>query len=121
MTESEVQNQILHYLTVKGLFVWRNNNTPIFDPTRKTFRSMPKYSLKGIADILGISPVGGKLLAIELKKPVKNPRSIEKLEALLRPEQKEFARMVRQWGGIFVVCDSLESLKNQLYLHGIYL
>jgi len=115
MTESQVQNQILQYLISMGYFVWRNNNTPIFDPVRKRYRAMPKFSRKGVPDILGLLP-GGRFLAIEVKKPVKNPRSFEKLHNLASQDQKLFINQVNDLGGLAFVADSLEVVKRQLQL-----
>lgn len=58
--ESDIQRAICDCLALKKHFFWRQNTTPIFDPTKKTFRKMPKYSLKGVPDIIVLWQSGGR-------------------------------------------------------------
>jgi hypothetical protein len=44
---------------------YRNNNVPIFDPTRQAFRAMPKFTTKGILDIVLIR--ASRYIGIEAK------------------------------------------------------
>lgn len=101
--ESEIVTAILKYLQYRSIFCWRNNNTPIFDPTRQAFRRMPKYTMKGISDILGILPTG-RLLAIEVKREGKYPTR----------EQKEFMDHVSKRGGLAFVARSIDDVKARL-------
>jgi len=71
MKESQIQNAILEFLLYNGVFCWRSNNVPVYDQTAKRYRRMPKFSLKGVADILGIYK--GRPLAIEVKKERQYP------------------------------------------------
>jgi hypothetical protein len=41
-TEAQIQRAICDYLALRRHFFYRNNNTPIYDATRKAFRAMPK-------------------------------------------------------------------------------
>jgi hypothetical protein len=85
---------------------------------------MPKHSMKGVSDILGIikrttivSGVVveyGAFLAIEVKKPVKKTRTDDRLFALATPEQKAFLNQVNHLGGIGFVADSLEVVRRHL-------
>jgi hypothetical protein len=50
--ESEIQSSIFDYLALRKHFFYRTNNTPIVDANRKAFRSMPKYTPKGISDVV---------------------------------------------------------------------
>jgi len=52
--ETEVQAAICDYLALRKVFFSRTNNTPIYDPTRKIFRSLPKYTQRGMADIWAV-------------------------------------------------------------------
>lgn len=64
--ENVIQNAILEYLSIRGIFCWRNNNQPTYDAKTKRYRAKSKYSLNGIPDILGILP-DGRFLGIEVK------------------------------------------------------
>lgn len=77
--ESKVQREIMDWLHAKGVYFWRSNNTPIFDVRTKRHRAMPKYSKKGLPDIICIEP-GGKILGIEVKRPGSNRLSIYQQE-----------------------------------------
>lgn len=103
MKEAELQNQILEYLVdIKGLFFWRNNNTPVYDVTRKTFRRMPKYSRHGIPDILGVYK--GYFVGMEVKVTNGRPSSF----------QKEFIGRCKTAGGICGVVRSIEDAQELL-------
>ena len=65
-SEAVIQKEILTFLSLHGLFVFRVNTTGVFDPRRKVFRKLGGFSMKGVADILGILP-NGQFLAIEVK------------------------------------------------------
>ncbi len=45
--ENAIQRAILHYLQLKGYFCWRQNNAPVYDPTRKVYRA--HNGIKGLA------------------------------------------------------------------------
>lgn len=65
--ESEIQTNICEYLKVKGYFFWRSNNIPVFDSTKKSFRRMPKYAIKGIPDIFVLTD--SETICLEVKRP----------------------------------------------------
>lgn len=66
--EKDIQNAVCEYLTIKRRFFWRQNTSPVFDKTRGAFRAMPKYSLKGVPDIIVIGD-GGFVVFLEIKRP----------------------------------------------------
>lgn len=103
MKETQIQNTILEYLKWKKIYCWRNNNTPIYDPVGKRFRRMPKGSIKGVSDILGIL-LDGRFFAIEVKVKGKYPSK----------EQKEFMKSINKNGGVAFVARSLEDVRNYL-------
>lgn len=80
MKEIEIQHTICEYLERKKHFFSRINNTPIYDPKRKVFRKMPKWTLKGFPDIMVLW--NGFPVFLEIKND-KGRQS---------PEQKEFQR-----------------------------
>lgn len=64
-TTNSTTTAILLYLNSIGHFVWRNNTTGVYDPTKKIFRK-PKGQLNGVADIIGMTNLG-QFLSIEVK------------------------------------------------------
>lgn len=112
-TETDLVRAVLDYLRLRGLLAWRANNTGVYDPARKAFRSF--HGLKGVADVLGVLPrtlcdaaAGpvkvGILLAVECKS-----RS-----GRLRKEQAAFLDTVRAAGGVALVVRDLKELVAEL-------
>lgn len=99
--EQDIQNAILDYLNLKGIFAWQNKTQGTYDPVRKRFRSNPRMK-KGVSDILGIFK--GKPLAIEVKT--------EKGKAT--EEQKIFLQRFQAEGGVAGVVRSIEDVENLL-------
>jgi hypothetical protein len=111
LTEKAIETQILEYLDyLPGCFAWKNNNTGIFDPTKKVFRK-PKgrFLINGISDIIGMYK--GKALFIE----VKTPKTIKRVSV----DQKEFLRRVGELGAIALVASSIEDVQNALKESGV--
>lgn len=104
MKEVEIMNAIIEYLLWKKVYVWRSNNAPIFDITRKVFRAMPKHALKGVADILGVLP-DGKFLAIEVKADESKK---------LSDAQKEFLSNILTKGGVAFIATGLPDIEKYL-------
>jgi hypothetical protein len=98
--ESDILRAVLEWLHWHHIFVFRVNNTGIFDPTQKRFRSF--QGMKGVSDILGI--INGRFLAIEVKRPGQKPR----------PDQAEFLKEINNQGGLGIVVHSLDELEKQL-------
>ena len=96
--ETDIQRQICEYLELKKIFFYRNNNTPIYDARRKTFRAMPKYALKGVPDVIAV--IRGQYVGIEVKKP----------KAYLSPNQKIFRDNLELAGGKYILARSIEDL-----------
>ena len=103
MKENDIQNQILDYLTYKrGIYFWRSNNVPIFDPTKKIFRKMPKHTPKGLPDITVIKD--GKYIAVEVKAKGK----------YLSKDQKIFKENIEKNGGTYILARCIEDLQEIL-------
>ena len=99
-SENEVLKSICQYLTLKHIFFYRNNNTPTYDKKRKTYRAMPKYSIKGVSDLVGIYK--GKPLYIEVKKL--------KPKTYPSKEQKIFIKRVNEEGGLAFIARSIDDV-----------
>lgn len=98
--ENEVLQSIAEYLWYNKIFFYRNGNTPVYQPDTKRYRAMPKWSMKGVSDIVGIYK--GKPLYIEVKKP--------KPKTYPSQEQKDFIKKVQDEGGIAFVARSIDDV-----------
>ncbi len=65
MKETDIQLAVCDYLAYKGYFFWRQNVVPVYQDGR--FYSLPKYSKRGIPDIILIKD--GKFIGLEVKTP----------------------------------------------------
>jgi len=95
MPENDVLQSICEFLWYNKIFFYRNNNTPVFNGD--VYRKMPKWSMKGVPDIVGIYK--GRPLYIEVKKKGGYPSK----------EQKAFIELVNSEGGIAFVARSISS------------
>lgn len=91
INEKDAQKALLDYLYRRmqqgKLMFWRNNNAPVFDITRKVYRKLPKYTLKGSPDIIVI--MNGDFIGLEVKgSGIK-----------LSEDQVKFQKLVREKGG----------------------
>jgi hypothetical protein len=110
--EIDLVRACLDWLGLRQIKAWRMNNTGVFDPVKKVYRTF--RGLRGVSDILGIVPqtveldgervTFGNFLAIEVKRPGE----------ALRPDQEEFLREVRARGGIGLCVHSLAELEQQM-------
>lgn len=107
--EKDIQNEICEYLERNRIFFWRSNNIPIFGQSNDgkfRHRAMPKFSKKGVPDIIVIHK--GKFIGLEVKRPT----------AQLRPDQAKFSLEVAQNGGYYYKVTSVEDVMNipELYI-----
>jgi hypothetical protein len=105
--ESEVQRQILRYLTTARIFHWRAN-TGAMKGEYNGRKRFVRFGSPGVSDILGILP-GGRFLAIEVKRP-----RLGRLTA----DQAAFQANVRTAGGLAVCVCSVEELRIELRAAG---
>lgn len=103
--ESEIQRRVCEILEKKGLFFWRSNNVPVFTGDR--FRSLPKFTPKGIPDILLLTH--GDFVGIEVKRP----------DMPLRAEQAAFGERIIENGGLYWVIRSTDELESRLSILGL--
>lgn len=99
--ESAIQAAICDYLALKKLFFWRQNTAPTFDKTKGVFRAMPKYAMKGVADIIVITD-GGFAVFLEVKRP-KGKQS---------EDQKLFEERCKKIGCEYYVVTSVDKVKE---------
>lgn len=96
--EGEIVRAICEYLSRKRYLFYRNNNVPIFDPTRQAFRAMPKYTMRGIPDIVLIKE--GRYIGIEAKAG----------KAALSPHQEMFKAESERHGATYIVARSIDDV-----------
>lgn len=99
--ESDIQSAICDYLEMKRRCFFRVNNIPAFNRENGSFtmRRLPKYTPRGLPDIIVIR--GGVFYGLEVKGP-KGRQS---------PEQKEFQARVEAHGGHYYVVRSTEDVQ----------
>ena len=91
---------ILTFLAAHKIFVFRINTTGVYDAKRKKFRTLHGFSMKGVADILGMMP-DGRFLAIE----VKTKAGVQSFE------QKHFEECVKKNNGIYILARSIDDVR----------
>jgi len=106
-TESQIVRGCMQFLQLHGLLCWRCNNVPVYDPVRGQFRAF--RGLRGVADVLAVIPPAGRLLACECKKP----------GGRLSQNQREFLRLVGEFGGLALVVRSVKELETALRTEGV--
>jgi len=67
--EKDIQKEICDWLFAEGYFFWRSNNIPVFqrDKYGPRFRSLPKYTPRGLPDIQILQD--GRYIGLEVKVP----------------------------------------------------
>jgi len=97
LLERDIQRLIIAWLKKqKKIEIWRQNNHPVYDPTRKIWRR--HVGMKGMSDIIGIAKPSGKWIAIEVKRPKMKPTD----------DQQAFLNMINDFGGLGFCAHSLE-------------
>lgn len=99
MSENHVLTACCQYLELQRHFFWRQNNVGIYDTKRKIHRKLPKWSKKGVSDIICVHV--GVPFFIECKTSTGS----------LSAAQKQFKADVEAAGGIYIVATSHDDLK----------
>lgn len=102
MLEPEIQNAICEYLEMRGHFFWRQNTTAVFDPAKKRYRSLPKYAVAGVSDIILIQE--GKAYFLEVKR--------QKPKTYQSDKQKEFEAKAKKAGAVYEVVRSVKDVQK---------
>ena len=95
--EKDIQNSICEYLALKRYMFWRQNTAPTIAKDGG-FRSMGKYSMNGIPDIILI--LQGIFIGLEVKRP--GGKQSE--------NQEEFQRKCEEAGGRYHLVQSLDDV-----------
>lgn len=104
-SEKSIQKQCLDWLTLKGIFHYRNNTGAVAAQYKGKQRFI-RFGHPGISDIIGIAP-DGRFLAIEVKRA----------DGKLTEAQEVFLEQVEKSGGIALVVRSLEDLIKAFKAH----
>lgn len=105
-SEKEIENSILEFLKIIGVYCWKNQSVGIYDQAKKIYRKPnSRHHLNGVSDILGI--IQGRFLAIEVKSATGS----------LTGEQRIFLARVNENGGIAFVARSVEQAAESLLKH----
>jgi hypothetical protein len=109
--ESDISATICHYLQMKKLFFYRNNNIPpVFNDRfgNKQFRRLPKFTPRGLPDIIVVKD--GKYIGLEVKKP----QCGNSAKTYQSKEQKEFEQELKAAGGEYYVVRSIDDVQKIL-------
>jgi len=100
--ERIIQNSIIKYLHLKGIFCWNVRNGATYNKNLNGGKGgyQARSSMKGISDIIGIHPDDGRLIALEVKTAKGRPT----------PEQKDFIYHINRSGGIAGIVRSVEDV-----------
>lgn len=99
LKETDVQKAICDYLAHRKHFFWRNNNMPVYNHQTQQYRAMPKYSMKGVPDIIVVKD--GWFVGLEVKMGSKQS-----------DDQKIFEKGVKEAGGEYYVVRSIDDVKE---------
>lgn len=97
--ETALVRDCLQYLHTKGIMAWRNNTGGV-----KVNKRFVRFGQPGSADILGILPPEGRLLAVECK--------VGRNE--LTELQRDWLQRVASSGGLALVVYSLDELMGEV-------
>lgn len=98
--EGNVLNAVCEYLHLRGYFFFRLNNVGVFDPVKKVHRSLPKWSIRGVPDLLIVWK--GQVFFIEVKAP----------KGIQSPEQKAFEAMIEENDCDYHLVRSVDDIAN---------
>lgn len=104
-SEKQIQDCIMNYLLINGVFCWRNNTGATTYQNSQGRKRMVRYGKVGSADILGLLK-DGRFLAIEVKRP----------KGKLTKHQEIFLDRVIESNGIAFVATSIDDVMRELNL-----
>jgi hypothetical protein len=97
--ENDVLQGCIEYLTIRGIYCWRNNTGAV-----KNGKRFIRFGFPGSSDIIGILP-DGRFLAVECKR--------EK-GGVLSAMQKSFLSAIEKNNGVAIVANSVQKLAEEL-------
>ena len=115
-SETQILLEICEWLRDEGYFFWRSNNIPAGGRTFGTFRALPKFTPRGLPDIMIV--LDGIFIGFEVKRigqeneREKNGRKVR--EGKLTPDQAEWGTALIEAGGFYYCVRSLEEAKKAM-------
>tara|TARA_B100001248_G_scaffold239629_1_gene205017 strand:+ start:1402 stop:1761 length:360 start_codon:yes stop_codon:yes gene_type:complete len=106
-SEKQVMKAITELLESKyrnRVSAWRNNTGTAFYENKKGSRRRVSYGLKGSSDYIGLIKPTGRFLGIEAKGD----------DGKQRKEQSQFADMITDYGGIYILAYSADTVEQVL-------
>lgn len=97
-SENGVVQSICDYLSYRPHFFWRQNNVGTFDTAKQTFRSLPKYAIKGVPDILVLA--FHTIVFVECKTD----------KGVQSQSQKDFQKEVESRGYTYILARSVDDV-----------
>lgn len=108
--EKDIQSEIMEWLNKEGYFFWRQNNMPVYGMSGSGYmrwRSMPKFTPKGLPDIMIIHR--GFFISFEVKLPKKKQS----------PHQIHMCSRILANGGYYHVVTSLKEAQDAMQYHEV--
>jgi penicillin-binding protein-related factor A (putative recombinase) len=103
LKEKQIENSILSYLKLRGLFFYKQETVGIFDSKKGVYRRKNSIHRKvGVSDIIGV--INGRAVFIEVKSA----------KGKLSPGQVQFLEEAKQNGAITIVARSIEDVEHVL-------
>lgn len=102
--EKDIQKEICEWLEGEGYFFWRSNNVGLYNPMTKSFRNMPKFSMKGLPDVVVVYK--GRFVGIECKR--------EGFKQTV--DQESFQGRLEFNGGIYILAYCVDDVKKNITL-----
>ena len=102
MKTNALTQQAIRIFSLCGFECWRQNNSAVYDPTKKVFRA--NSSTPGISDIMGYHKQTGRILAVEIKTG----------RDKLSPFQERFLSGIEKAGGFAFVIKTVDDLTEIL-------
>ena len=99
--EKDIQSAICDYLSARRHFFWRQNTAPTIQKQgdQWAFRRMPKYSMRGVADIILVHT--GRPYFLEVKRP----------NTAQSPDQRAFQEQAEKAGALYAVVRSIDDVQ----------
>lgn len=99
--EKDIQKEICEYLQSQGFFFWKHNAFPRFNTSTQRFHSYPKYTPRGLPDIIIL--FYGKFISLEVKVPD---------YWKFTDEQKRMKEKIISNGGAYHLVTSIEQARD---------
>lgn len=108
MKEKAIENMILSFLKIHGLFCWKIESQGTYDAKKGIYRRKNSiHRMLGVSDIVGLFP-SGRLFAVEVKSAT----------GRLSEHQRRFLDHINASGGVGIVARSIEDVKKQFLKRG---